>query len=210
MAAPKDTAANESADELSMEEILQSIRRIIAEENDEGTPSPETSEAEGDDVLELTEVVEDPMENRDPLAAIDAIMASSAAPEPAPMEAMAMPAPPTAPAPEMPRFEEPAPRAFEPRELPKAPPEPVAEDVLVSESTAAAAINSLRSVRDTAHRAAEHRPHGLTFRTGTTVEDLVIEALRPMLKDWLDTHLPHTVERIVQREIQRIAQEAGE
>ncbi|MEP9351335.1 DUF2497 domain-containing protein [Xanthobacter sp. KR7-225] len=37
-----------------------------------------------------------------------------------------------------------------------------------------------------------------------TVEDLVKEILRPMLKDWLDENLPDLVERLVRAEIERV------
>jgi cell pole-organizing protein PopZ len=38
-----------------------------------------------------------------------------------------------------------------------------------------------------------------------TLDDLVQEMLRPMLKDWLDTNLPAVVERLVQAEIERVS-----
>jgi cell pole-organizing protein PopZ len=38
-----------------------------------------------------------------------------------------------------------------------------------------------------------------------TLEDMVIELMRPLLKDWLDQNLPVIVERLVQKEIDRIA-----
>ena len=38
-----------------------------------------------------------------------------------------------------------------------------------------------------------------------TLEDLVKEMLRPMLKAWLDDNLPTLVERIVKAEIERVA-----
>ncbi len=38
----------------------------------------------------------------------------------------------------------------------------------------------------------------------TSLEGLTRELLRPMLKDWLDTHLPPIVETMVEREITRI------
>jgi hypothetical protein len=41
-------------------------------------------------------------------------------------------------------------------------------------------------------------------RVGLTLEDLVREELRPLLKSWLDTNLPTLVERIVRAEIQRV------
>lgn len=43
-----------------------------------------------------------------------------------------------------------------------------------------------------------------SFRNGDTVEDLVMEGLKPMLKIWLDENLPALVERIVQQEIAKI------
>lgn len=39
---------------------------------------------------------------------------------------------------------------------------------------------------------------------GKTIEDMVKEMLRPMLKDWLDRNLPPIVERYVEREIVRL------
>ena len=38
-----------------------------------------------------------------------------------------------------------------------------------------------------------------------TLEDLVKEMLRPMLKAWLDDNLPGLVERIVKAEIERVS-----
>ena len=37
-----------------------------------------------------------------------------------------------------------------------------------------------------------------------TLEDVVREALRPMLKSWLDENLPRVVERMVEAEIERV------
>ena len=38
-----------------------------------------------------------------------------------------------------------------------------------------------------------------------TLEDVVCETLRPVLKSWLDENLPSLVERMVQAEIERVA-----
>ena len=38
-----------------------------------------------------------------------------------------------------------------------------------------------------------------------TLDDVVSETLRPMLKSWLDENLPSLVERMVQSEIERVA-----
>ena len=43
----------------------------------------------------------------------------------------------------------------------------------------------------------------------TTIESLVREMLRPMLKEWLDENLPAIVEKQVAAEVQRIARMAG-
>ncbi len=41
-------------------------------------------------------------------------------------------------------------------------------------------------------------------RGGITIEDIVREEIRPVLKAWFDTHLPTLVERIVRAEIGRV------
>jgi cell pole-organizing protein PopZ len=42
-------------------------------------------------------------------------------------------------------------------------------------------------------------------QNGRTIEDLVKEMLRPMLKSWLDDNLPGLVERLVRAEIERVS-----
>jgi len=42
-------------------------------------------------------------------------------------------------------------------------------------------------------------------RNPRTVEDLMVEMLRPMLRSWIDANLPTIVERLVQQEIDRIS-----
>ena len=67
---------------------------------------------------------------------------------------------------------------------------------LVSEDAAAASRQSLAtlaSVRDT-----------VSFAGDGPLEAVVREMLKPMLKDWLDEHLPAIVEQLVTREIARI------
>jgi cell pole-organizing protein PopZ len=41
-------------------------------------------------------------------------------------------------------------------------------------------------------------------RGGPSIEDVVREELRPLLKAWLDAHLPGLVERLVRAEIERV------
>jgi cell pole-organizing protein PopZ len=42
------------------------------------------------------------------------------------------------------------------------------------------------------------------YRGGPTIEDLVREEIRPILKSWLDEQLPAMVERLVRAEIERL------
>ena len=44
-----------------------------------------------------------------------------------------------------------------------------------------------------------------TVGTGVTIEDMMREMLRPMLKEWLDENLPAVVERMVEKEIARVS-----
>ncbi len=42
----------------------------------------------------------------------------------------------------------------------------------------------------------------------TTIEDIVRELMKPMLREWLDIHLPPLIEKVVQRELRKIAARA--
>lgn len=184
----------------SMEDILQSIKRIIAEE---GEPAPQ---AAGSDVLELTELLAEDgsvgaSQNEAPPLSIEEIMAapvsSSPAPEPAPAPQAAKPveAPVPAPAPVV----EPAPATAQ----------PAADESLISGEAFSASMTALNALRDSLNNvpapAAAPRP-SMSFRSGTTVEDLVREALKPMLKEWLDQNLAGIVEALVQKEISKFSQ----
>jgi uncharacterized protein len=83
-----------------------------------------------------------------------------------------------------------------------APPRSAAGDnELLSSRSAAAAASALAGL---AGAAAASR--GMALGNGQkTIEDIVRELLRPMLKDWLDSNLPPLVERLVQREIAKLA-----
>ena len=72
--------------------------------------------------------------------------------------------------------------------------------VLVAPEAAASAASAVSALVQAlvAERAAP------VHRTGPTIEDLVREELRPMLKGWLDQHLPPLVERLVRAEIERV------
>ena len=47
--------------------------------------------------------------------------------------------------------------------------------------------------------------HTVIGQNARTLEDLVKEMLRPLLKVWLDDNLPGLVERIVRAEIERVS-----
>ena len=47
--------------------------------------------------------------------------------------------------------------------------------------------------------------HTVLTQNARTLEDLVKEMLRPMLKSWLDDNLPAVVERLVRAEIERVS-----
>jgi hypothetical protein len=47
--------------------------------------------------------------------------------------------------------------------------------------------------------------HTVLMQNPRTLEDLVSEMLKPMLKAWLDDNLPNIVERLVRAEIERVS-----
>jgi len=47
--------------------------------------------------------------------------------------------------------------------------------------------------------------HTILSANAKTLDDLVKEMLRPMLKGWLDENLPSVVERLVRAEIERVS-----
>ena len=51
--------------------------------------------------------------------------------------------------------------------------------------------------------------HTVQVRDGRTLEDFISELLRPMLKTWLDENLPAMVERLVRAEIERVSRGRG-
>lgn len=80
---------------------------------------------------------------------------------------------------------------------------PVAAE-LVSEASADAARQSLEALTAAVAPAVAAATVAAPTVAGRTMEDVVLDALRPMLKDWLDTNLPALVEAMVAKEISRI------
>jgi cell pole-organizing protein PopZ len=71
---------------------------------------------------------------------------------------------------------------------------------LLTPAVAAAAAASV----ETLLRAVAASRSSVATRGGPSIEDVVRAELRPMLKDWLDAHLPVLVERLVRVEIERV------
>ena len=71
---------------------------------------------------------------------------------------------------------------------------------LIAPVAAAAAAASVGSLL----RAVSSERGSQVYRGGPSIEDLVREEIRPILKDWLDMHLPPLVERLVRAEIERV------
>ncbi len=74
--------------------------------------------------------------------------------------------------------------------------EKIADDVLISDETNKLVGSTFKVLADTllTHQGNKSR----------TIEDLVQEMLRPMMKQWLDTHLHKIVEKMVKEEIDRV------
>ena len=69
----------------------------------------------------------------------------------------------------------------------------------MSNSTSAAVDSAFNSLAQT-----------VLVQNARTLEDLVREMLRPLLKSWLDDNLPGMVERIVKAEIERVSRGRGQ
>lgn len=178
--------------EPSMDDILASIRKIISDDEARAqgagprsgslssrppviVPPVPPRPVPGEDVLLLTDIVEEPksMSNTEPTPSrVDPVLAAD------------MPQPSTeAPAPAKP-------------------------DALVGAGVAGVASSAFarlnQAVQDSVPPPAATNPGPTVGGSGQTIEDLVKEMLRPMLKDWLDANLPPMVERYVEREITRL------
>jgi uncharacterized protein len=77
-------------------------------------------------------------------------------------------------------------------------PEPEAN--LASTETVAAASQSVGALK----KALSERHAQVYKGPAVSLEEIVREEVRPMLKEWLDAHLPSVVERLVRAEIERV------
>lgn len=77
---------------------------------------------------------------------------------------------------------------------------PAQHGSLLAPSTAAAAAAALSELA----RAVAAEQKSVITRNGPSIEDVVREEIRPLVKNWLDAHLPGMVERMVRAEIERV------
>lgn len=75
---------------------------------------------------------------------------------------------------------------------------------LISEDTEDAAADAMAKLAENMF-VEEHRAAGIAPAGRVTLEHITREILRPMLKEWLDRRLPGLVEELVEREIKKIS-----
>jgi len=169
--------------EPSMEEILSSIKRIIAEEGEAPAPRRTRPEPEDSDVLELTQAVGEDQH----MAEFEPATLAEFEPIEEPYEISAEEAPAIVAAPVAPAQSSPTPTMTRKE-----------ADALLSTATADATRQALASL---SRMVVKPENSG----ADNTLEGLVREMLRPMLKEWLDANLPGIVQATVDREVARIA-----
>jgi cell pole-organizing protein PopZ len=168
--------SDQSPQEPTMEEILASIRRIISEDD---APAEAAAAPEPEPApVDEAPAEDDVLELTDPIE------------PPAPVESLGdidvySPEPEPEPAPPPPPEPAPAP-AFSRDEV---------ADNLVGDHAAGLAASAFGSLSSAL----------LMPKDGRTLEDVVRELLRPLLKEWLDQNLPRIVETKVEEEVHRIA-----
>ena len=77
---------------------------------------------------------------------------------------------------------------------------------LMSATTASVAGGAFAKLSQALQRTPEEE--SVADSSGRTVEQFIEDIARPMLKEWLDENLPAIVERLVQKEIQKISRRA--
>lgn len=180
--------------EPSMEDILASIRRIISDDDQEVTPSSEVQEPGASplkNVLDIAELHVSPLIGTSPNESLLGPWSRG--------DATFVEARPDSDWKTFDPPEDTAPIVVpEPVLKTAAKPTPRAADSLLSGETSASVSGSFSRLSETVKPA---QPQ--------TVEDLMKEMLRPMLKTWLDDNLPSLVERLVRTEIERVTRSRG-
>jgi len=210
-------AASPKPTEPSMEEILASIRRIIADDQD-GPRSPPPNQAGRDPRAAPSRGIEAQGEiyaaapsgpaNEPDAVSPDAVPDAGAYLDAADLDE---PAEPSESPPEVTTTDEETTMDLEPdiaqardfhaRDVP-------AHEAPAREAEIAATLEN-HLLSNATDRSVSHAFNMLTHtvlnHNARTLEDLVRDMLRPMLKSWLDENLPVIVERLVRTEIERVA-----
>ena len=168
-----------------MEEILASIRSIIADDKE---PPAVSAPVQKPVVTSGPQIVY----SNDSIPAARAV---APPPEPAPETKLPEP-PPVEIAASAPKIAWEKPAAIVAPAAPEVEPAPapIEEQPFVSPETDAAVTASFNALSAS-----------VAMHSSEMVESLTREMLRPMLKSWLDDNLPSLVERLVRAEIQRVA-----
>ncbi|WP_053239701.1 PopZ family protein [Pleomorphomonas koreensis] len=175
-----ETMAEPAPDDEHISE--EDLDKLFAQSGDDDEAEPEIDVDDADDepeVLDLADVAT--VDDAETLELVEGLKEDEAE------VAFAEPAPEPVRKPEPPRAEAPRARPAPEREV-----EP--EEPLVS----AAATASVQS-------AFGQLSHTVLAANARTLDDLVKEMLRPMLRAWLDENLPVIVERLVRAEIERVS-----
>lgn len=189
-------SAQAKPNEPSMEEILASIRRIISD--DEAKPGEAAPDAQEQAEPAQAAALDDDVLDLGAEAALVAAPPAAPAPEPAPPPAEEqddsdvafLDEPEVAAAlPEPVMAEQPAAAAAPSPQMP-----PVDMASLLSDQASSAVTNAFGQLAST-----------VLSNNARTLEDLVKDMLKPMLKTWLDDNLPTMVERLVRAEIERVS-----
>ena len=201
---------DQSAQEPTMEEILASIRRIISEDEAPAeTPAAESApevaaQAEPEPKPAAADTVFAALFEPEPAIAVeDDVLELTDRYDAAPTETIGdldvRPAE---------TYQAPEPPAPSPVSTPVS---ELAYDTLVGDSAAASAASAFAGLAASFKKpdpAPAVSTGDLPFVSGNTVEAMVAEMLRPLLKDWLDANLPAIVEAQVRKEVERIARSA--
>ncbi|MEM8771427.1 MAG: DUF2497 domain-containing protein [Pseudomonadota bacterium] len=168
--------------EPSMEEILASIRRIISEDDEE-----EATAAAPQSPVKPT-LVRKPQEAEPVEDAPDPVVETASAKE---AEIKDAPAPVPAEDDANPHLE-----TEDVEMIKKNVAEAMEDDAILDDGAAEAASSAFQSLSQSVR---------VTEGPGRTLEDIVVDMLKPMVKDWLDANLPAIVEEKVEEEVQRVA-----
>ena len=204
MSEEETAVAAEDDQERSMEDILASIRRILAEDentpaepgiaidpepirNPEPEPDPEHIPKLDPESEQITEQVSEPIHEPEPIPEPEVFFEPIPIPE-------TVPAPPPQPAPPPPPPTMPEVMA----EMLELTPDMVASEIL-SQPTARASVDVLSEL---AAKILDRRDmHVDAGSRDMTLEGIVREMLKPILREWLDRNLPYLIERLVKKEI---------